>query len=58
MSLPQTFQVISLGTDNRDGSVPIPASPKGDDGLSYVPNPRFSKDGMWRMRAEWPEELR
>ncbi|ORY92807.1 DHHC palmitoyltransferase-domain-containing protein [Leucosporidium creatinivorum] len=38
--------------------VPIPASPTPDDGLSYVPNPRFSKEGYWRERKEWPVELR
>lgn len=39
-------------------SVPIPASPHGDDGISYVPNPRFSDQGIQRRREEWPEELR
>ncbi|GAA5823556.1 hypothetical protein JCM10212_003181 [Sporobolomyces blumeae] len=38
--------------------LPIPAHPTGDDGLSYVPNPRFSPEGAWRPRKEWPEELR
>mgnify|MGYP000315371440 CR=1 FL=1 len=38
-------------------AVPIPARPHGDDGLSYVPNPRFSDKGEWRMRREWPKEL-
>ena len=39
-------------------AVPIPARPHGDDGLSYVPNPRFSEKGEWRMRREWPKEFR
>ncbi|KAI5476748.1 vacuole protein, palmitoyltransferase domain containing [Pseudohyphozyma bogoriensis] len=47
-----------MGKDKLGWFLPIPASPKGDDGLSYVPNPRFSKEGLWRMRAEWPAELR
>lgn len=38
--------------------VPIAASPIGDDGLSYVPNPRFSEEGFWRRRKYWPRELR
>jgi palmitoyltransferase len=38
--------------------VPLPARPTPDDGLSYVPNPRFSPEGFWRPRREWPEELR
>jgi len=38
--------------------VPIEAKPRGDDGLSYKPNPRFDKDGVWRPRKDWPEELR
>lgn len=39
-------------------AVPIRAKPVHDDGLSYVPNPRFSKEGLWRIRKEWPKELR
>ncbi|THV03544.1 zf-DHHC-domain-containing protein [Dendrothele bispora CBS 962.96] len=27
-------------------------------GLWYEPNPRFDKEGRWRPRNEWPEELR
>ncbi|SCZ99567.1 BZ3500_MvSof-1268-A1-R1_Chr3-1g06106 [Microbotryum saponariae] len=38
-------------------TVPIPATPKMDDGLSYVPNPRFSKEGIWMKRDQWPQEL-
>ncbi|SGY50503.1 BQ5605_C001g00891 [Microbotryum silenes-dioicae] len=37
--------------------LPIPATPKMDDGLSYVPNPRFSKEGIWMKRDQWPQEL-
>ncbi|GAA5980757.1 hypothetical protein JCM5350_006377 [Sporobolomyces pararoseus] len=37
---------------------PIPARPIPDDGLHYVPNPRFDKDGVWRPRKDWPVELR
>lgn len=37
--------------------VPLPARPTPDDGLSYVPNPRFSPEGFWRPRREWPAEL-
>ncbi|GAA5971692.1 hypothetical protein JCM3765_006607 [Sporobolomyces pararoseus] len=37
---------------------PIPARPTPDDGLHYVPNPRFDKDGIWRPRKDWPVELR
>ncbi|GAA5911552.1 uncharacterized protein JCM6883_005791 [Sporobolomyces salmoneus] len=37
---------------------PIPAKPTHDDGLHYVPNPRFDKDGVWRPRKDWPVELR
>ncbi|KAI0742878.1 zf-DHHC-domain-containing protein [Daedaleopsis nitida] len=36
--------------------VPIGHSP--DDGLSYVVNPRFDKEGRWLPRREWPAELR
>ncbi|KAG9015877.1 hypothetical protein FRB90_004337 [Tulasnella sp. 427] len=28
------------------------------DGLSYPINPRFTEDGRWRRRSEWPQELR
>lgn len=28
------------------------------DGLSYPINPRFTPDGRWRRRTEWPAELR
>jgi len=28
------------------------------DGLTYPINPRFTPDGRWRRRAEWPQELR
>uniref|UniRef100_A0A0K3CNN8 Palmitoyltransferase DHHC domain-containing protein n=1 Tax=Rhodotorula toruloides TaxID=5286 RepID=A0A0K3CNN8_RHOTO len=28
--------------------LPIPARPTHDDGLHYVPNPRFSPEGYWR----------
>lgn len=38
-------------------AVPVPAGPIPDDGLSYVPNPRFSPEGLWRRRKEWPREL-
>ncbi|GJN89238.1 hypothetical protein Rhopal_002217-T1 [Rhodotorula paludigena] len=38
--------------------LPIPARPVHDDGLSYKPNPRFSPEGHWRPRKEWPPELR
>ncbi|KAH8830957.1 zf-DHHC-domain-containing protein [Flagelloscypha sp. PMI_526] len=32
---------------------------KGEaDGLSYRVNPRFSEEGVWRPRSEWPEHLR
>lgn len=39
-------------------TVPIPARPSMDDGLHYVPNPRFSPEGYWRERRFWPAELR
>lgn len=39
-------------------AVPIQASPTPDDGLSYLPNPRFSKEGFWMQRKDWPVELR
>ncbi|BGP56213.1 hypothetical protein JCM8202_002104 [Rhodotorula sphaerocarpa] len=38
--------------------LPIPARPTMDDGLHYVPNPRFSPEGYWRERRFWPAELR
>ncbi|GAA5981665.1 hypothetical protein JCM10908_004558 [Rhodotorula pacifica] len=38
--------------------LPIPAKPTMDDGLHYVPNPRFSPEGHWRERRFWPAELR
>ncbi|KAI5474573.1 vacuole protein, palmitoyltransferase domain containing [Pseudohyphozyma bogoriensis] len=41
-----------MGNDKLGWFLPIPASPTGDDGLSYVPNPRFSKKGLWRMSAD------
>ncbi|SCV71227.1 BQ2448_2815 [Microbotryum intermedium] len=37
--------------------LPIPATPKMDDGLSYVPNPRFSKEGVWMKREQWPKDF-
>ncbi|GAA5928604.1 DHHC family palmitoyltransferase [Sporobolomyces koalae] len=37
---------------------PIRAKPDHDDGLHYVPNPRFDRDGVWRPRKDWPVELR
>ncbi|GAA5910015.1 hypothetical protein JCM8208_006413 [Rhodotorula glutinis] len=46
-----------MGTHKLGWFLPIPARPHGDDGLSYVPNPRFSDKGEWRMRREWPKEL-
>ncbi|KAK4704989.1 hypothetical protein P7C70_g1218, partial [Phenoliferia sp. Uapishka_3] len=49
--------VMVMGENKLGWFLPIPASPTPDDGLSYVPNPRFSKDGLWRPRKEWPREL-
>ncbi|GAA5977559.1 hypothetical protein JCM11641_006864 [Rhodosporidiobolus odoratus] len=48
----------AMGQDKLPWFFPIPASPKPDDGLSYPPNPRFSKEGFWLPRREWPQELR
>jgi hypothetical protein len=39
-------------------AVPIPSKPTMDDGLHYVPNPRFSPEGYWRERRFWPADLR
>ncbi|KAF7290273.1 Palmitoyltransferase [Mycena indigotica] len=36
----------------------LPIGRAGSDGRAYAPNPRFDRDGRWRRRAEWPEELR
>ncbi|GAA5846081.1 hypothetical protein JCM9279_004779 [Rhodotorula babjevae] len=47
-----------MGTHKLGWFLPVPARPHGDDGLSYLPNPRFSAKGEWRMRREWPKELR
>ncbi|GAA5958926.1 hypothetical protein JCM8115_000692 [Rhodotorula mucilaginosa] len=38
--------------------LPIPSKPTMDDGLHYVPNPRFSPEGYWRERRFWPADLR
>ncbi|KPV75488.1 uncharacterized protein RHOBADRAFT_53460 [Rhodotorula graminis WP1] len=46
-----------MGMHKLGWFLPISAKPRGDDGLSYVPNPRFSDKGEWRMRREWPKEL-
>ncbi|GAA5911002.1 hypothetical protein JCM6882_006745 [Rhodosporidiobolus microsporus] len=48
----------AMGKDKLPWFFPIPASPNPDDGLHYPPNPRFSKEGFWRPRREWPKELR
>ncbi|GAA5842481.1 hypothetical protein JCM11251_007326 [Rhodosporidiobolus azoricus] len=47
-----------MGKDKLPWLFPIPARPTPDDGLYYPPNPRFSKEGCWRPRREWPKELR
>ncbi|GAA6021109.1 hypothetical protein JCM11491_004419 [Sporobolomyces phaffii] len=47
-----------MGTDKLGWIFPIPARPTPDDGLHYVPNPRFDRDGVWRPRKDWPAELR
>lgn len=39
-------------------SVPVPIGKPEADGLEYPTNPRFTPDGRWRQRAEWPAELR
>ncbi|KZV82021.1 hypothetical protein EXIGLDRAFT_779065 [Exidia glandulosa HHB12029] len=36
----------------------LPTLGKRPDGLEYPVNPRFSDDGRWRRREEWPEHLR
>ncbi|KAK4046783.1 hypothetical protein OIO90_006449 [Microbotryomycetes sp. JL221] len=46
-----------LGTSKLGWFLPIQARPEHDDGLSYHPNPRFSPEGYWRPRKEWPREL-
>jgi len=35
----------------------LPIGKSVGDGLSYPTNPRFSEDGRWRRRSEWPAEL-
>ncbi|KAG0142979.1 hypothetical protein CROQUDRAFT_661857 [Cronartium quercuum f. sp. fusiforme G11] len=35
---------------------PISAKPNLDTGLNYTLNPRYSNDGIWRKRNEWPIE--
>ncbi|GAA5857517.1 hypothetical protein JCM8547_009313 [Rhodosporidiobolus lusitaniae] len=47
-----------MGTHKLPWFFPIPARPSPDDGLYYPPNPRFSKEGFWRPRREWPKEMR
>ncbi|GAA5884617.1 hypothetical protein JCM16303_003684 [Sporobolomyces ruberrimus] len=47
-----------MGKEKLGWIFPIPARPAPDDGLSYTPNPRFDKDGVWRPRKDWPVELR
>ncbi|EJU04195.1 zf-DHHC-domain-containing protein [Dacryopinax primogenitus] len=36
----------------------LPIGRSQSDGLSYPVNPRFSPEGRWRRRSEWPVELR
>ncbi|BGP24522.1 vacuole protein, palmitoyltransferase domain containing [Rhodotorula toruloides] len=47
-----------MGKAKMGWFLPIPARPTHDDGLHYAPNPRFSPEGYWRRRSEWPAELR
>ncbi|GAA6002439.1 hypothetical protein JCM10207_001119 [Rhodosporidiobolus poonsookiae] len=47
-----------MGEHKLPWFLPIPAKPDRNDGLSYTPNPRFSPEGIWRKRREWPKELR
>ncbi|POY74866.1 hypothetical protein BMF94_2139 [Rhodotorula taiwanensis] len=47
-----------FGQEKLGWFLPIPARPSMDDGLHYVPNPRFSPEGYWRERRFWPAELR
>ncbi|KAM0755954.1 zf-DHHC-domain-containing protein [Meredithblackwellia eburnea MCA 4105] len=49
--------VAVMGEGKWGWFLPIPATPKQDDGLSYQPNPRFSKEGVWRPRRDWPTDL-
>ncbi|KAL8292564.1 hypothetical protein RQP46_001176 [Phenoliferia psychrophenolica] len=52
-----TIEEMGMARIKARERIPIPASPTPDDGLSYVPNPRFSKEGVWRPRRQWPREL-
>ncbi|GAA6027283.1 hypothetical protein JCM8097_002556 [Rhodosporidiobolus ruineniae] len=47
-----------MGKHKLPWFLPIPARPTPDDGLHYPPNPRFSTEGFWRPRKDWPKELR
>ncbi|KAJ4480870.1 zf-DHHC-domain-containing protein [Lentinula aciculospora] len=40
--------------------LPLTLNRKNDAemGMNYEVNPRFDKEGRWRRRSEWPEELR
>lgn len=58
-TLSLAFASLPPSTDDlacMNGVVPIGKSP--DDGLSYVVNPRFDKEGRWLPRSEWPAALR
>ncbi|KAG6899623.1 hypothetical protein C0993_008565 [Termitomyces sp. T159_Od127] len=47
---------LCIEADRFTHTVPIGRSL--NDGLTYPVNPRFDAQGIWRQRAEWPEELR
>ncbi|KAI0791040.1 zf-DHHC-domain-containing protein [Abortiporus biennis] len=36
----------------------FPIGESDGDGINWTVNPRFDKEGRWRPRREWPEELR
>ncbi|KAG8936862.1 palmitoyltransferase pfa5 [Tulasnella sp. 418] len=36
----------------------LPIGRSEGDGLTYPINPRFTSEGKWRRRKDWPEELR
>ena len=46
---------LSLGQKALN-TIPVPIGQSVGDGLSYPTNPRFSDDGIWRPRSQWPTE--
>ncbi|GAA99804.1 uncharacterized protein L969DRAFT_91747 [Mixia osmundae IAM 14324] len=45
-----------MGTSKLGWFLPIKPTNR-PDGLSYPVNPRFTPDGRWQRRADWPQQL-